>query len=142
MERVWLVIGLVGFVAAYAGPGISSEASVEKGRQLFNDAGLGGSTNNKSCGSCHVDGVGLKEAGTNEEILAEAALRAAQNLELIAGIKFKEAEREANNLLDTEERRQNEAEAARESGQQRSNQDEIDRASRSQLAETSGRSIG
>ena len=32
---------------------------------LFNDASLGGSTNEKSCNSCHPGGQGLEKSGDN-----------------------------------------------------------------------------
>lgn len=35
---------------------------MERGRMLFNDPNLGGSTNDKSCGSCHPGGSGLEDA--------------------------------------------------------------------------------
>lgn len=37
-------------------------ADREHGKALFNDPGLGGSTNDKSCGSCHPGGSGLETA--------------------------------------------------------------------------------
>jgi len=38
----------------------AGSGDVERGKMLFNDATLGGSTNNKSCGSCHPGGEGLE----------------------------------------------------------------------------------
>jgi len=43
---------------------------------LFNDPALGGSTNDKSCGSCHPDGKGLEKASGN---IAEAVNRCIKN---------------------------------------------------------------
>ena len=42
------------------------EASVEKGKALFNDAKLG--TTGKSCNDCHKDGKGLDKAGANTDL--------------------------------------------------------------------------
>lgn len=60
-----LVTTSVAFCAAYA---ISSDASVEKGKMLFNDPGLAGSTNSRSCGGCHPDGKGLAGAGDSDSL--------------------------------------------------------------------------
>lgn len=37
--------------------------NVEKGKALFNDPKLSGSTNDSSCNTCHPDGKGLEKAG-------------------------------------------------------------------------------
>ena len=68
MKRTFLIIGLAGFVATYAGLGISSEASVEAGKQLFNDSSLGESTNKTNCGTCHPNGKGLEQAGNKTNL--------------------------------------------------------------------------
>ena len=68
MKKTCLIIGLAGFVAVYAGLGISGGASVEQGKQLFNDPGLGGSTNKTSCASCHPDGRKLEQAGNKTNL--------------------------------------------------------------------------
>ncbi len=63
MKKTCLIIGLALFFAIYAGLGISGDASVEGGKQLFNDSTLGGSSNKTSCGTCHPDGKGLELSG-------------------------------------------------------------------------------
>lgn len=68
MKKICLIIGLAGFVAVYAGFGISGEASVELGKQLFNDSSLGDSTNPTSCADCHPDGKGLEKAGEKDNL--------------------------------------------------------------------------
>jgi mono/diheme cytochrome c family protein len=40
---------------------------VAKGKALFNDPKLGGSTAGKSCGSCHPEGKGLEKAADKKE---------------------------------------------------------------------------
>ena len=69
MKKTCLIIGLAGFVAVYAGLGISGEASVEQGKQLFNDPGLGGSTNKTSCADCHPGGSRLEQSGNKENLV-------------------------------------------------------------------------
>lgn len=69
MKKICMIIGLGLFITIHAGLGISGDASAEKGKQLFNDQSLGGSTNDKSCNSCHADGQGLDEAGVKEELV-------------------------------------------------------------------------
>ena len=68
MKKTCLIIGLAGFVAVYAGLAISGEATVESGKQLFNDSSLGGSSNKTSCGSCHPDGKGLEQSGEKNNL--------------------------------------------------------------------------
>ena len=68
MKKTWLIIALTGIVMVYAGLSISGEASVAKGKQLFNDSALGGSSNQTSCGSCHPDGKGLEKSGSKENL--------------------------------------------------------------------------
>ena len=63
MKRTCMIIGLAAIMGFYTGLAMSGEASVEQGKQLFNDPALGGSTNEKSCGSCHPNGRGLEESG-------------------------------------------------------------------------------
>ena len=68
MKKTCLIIGLALFIAIYAGLGISGEASVEGGKQLFNDSTLGGSSNTTSCSTCHPDGKGLERAGEKDNL--------------------------------------------------------------------------
>jgi cytochrome c peroxidase len=42
------------------------EATVEKGKALFNDTKLG--ANGKSCNDCHKDGTGLEKAGLKNDL--------------------------------------------------------------------------
>jgi cytochrome c len=42
------------------------EATVEKGKALFNDTKLG--SNGKSCNDCHKDGTGLEKAGLKDDL--------------------------------------------------------------------------
>jgi cytochrome c len=68
MKKTCLTIGLILLVSASANVGMSSDATVAKGKELFNNPGLGGSANQSSCGSCHPDGRGLKNAGSKENL--------------------------------------------------------------------------
>ena len=45
--------------------------------QLFKDPTLGGSTNDKSCNTCHPNGKGLENAGANIETTIQACIRKA-----------------------------------------------------------------
>jgi len=49
-------------------PALAGKSSVELGKQLFNDPTLGGSTNAKSCNSCHPDGEKLEKAGAKKNL--------------------------------------------------------------------------
>lgn len=55
-----VVIVLAGFTLAFA------EGNVENGKKLYNDPTLGGSTNPKSCNTCHPGGRGIEHSGTKK----------------------------------------------------------------------------
>jgi len=59
MAVVLAAAGMMGGNASAAEP-----PSVAYGKKLFNDPALGGSTNSKSCNSCHPLGKGLETAGS------------------------------------------------------------------------------
>ena len=42
------------------------EGDAERGKILFNDPALGGSTNEDSCNTCHTDGSGIENAGSKK----------------------------------------------------------------------------
>ncbi len=44
----------------------SAEPSVDSGKKLFNDAGLG--TNGKTCNDCHPNGKGIEKAAGNKDL--------------------------------------------------------------------------
>ncbi|MEW6518209.1 MAG: hypothetical protein AB1461_02235 [Thermodesulfobacteriota bacterium] len=48
----------------------AEEASVDLGRTLINDPGLGASKNDKSCNTCHADGKGMEKAGARADLAA------------------------------------------------------------------------
>ncbi len=58
------------FLTALLGTGIAlaaqNEASVEKGKALFNDPKLG--TTGKSCNDCHPNGKGAEKAASKKDI--------------------------------------------------------------------------
>ncbi len=68
MKRATITVVLV--LAATLEVGIvfaaSQEATVEKGKTLFNDPKLG--TNGKSCNTCHPNGKGLEKAGVKSDL--------------------------------------------------------------------------
>ncbi len=49
-------------------PALAGKSSVELGKQLFNDPTLGGSTNDKSCNSCHAGGEKLEKAAAEKNL--------------------------------------------------------------------------
>jgi radical SAM modification target selenobiotic family peptide len=51
--------------------------NAERGKQLFADTKLGGSTNDKSCNTCHPGGKGLEKAGANLENTIQACIQKA-----------------------------------------------------------------
>lgn len=55
----------------------SEVGDVARGKQLFADPKLGGSTNDKSCNTCHPDGKGLEKTGVNIESTIQACIQKA-----------------------------------------------------------------
>lgn len=49
-------------------PVLAEVASLELGKKLFYSPGVGGSTNGKSCNSCHLRGTKLEKAGANKNL--------------------------------------------------------------------------
>jgi cytochrome c peroxidase len=70
MSKAKLVVAiLAGTILLTGGQAMAGKTSVELGKKLFNDPTLGGSTNDKSCNSCHADGKGLEKAGDNKKLV-------------------------------------------------------------------------
>lgn len=68
MKRFVVFVVMALFVLAAGGMVYAAhhEASVEKGKALFNDAKLG--TTGKSCNDCHKDGKGVEKAGSMKDM--------------------------------------------------------------------------
>jgi cytochrome c peroxidase len=49
-------------------PVLAAGASVELGKKLFFSPGVGGSTNGKTCNTCHLGGKKLEKAGANKTL--------------------------------------------------------------------------
>ena len=70
MQKTKVIVVLAFALIMAAGFATATEkSSVEFGKTLFNDATLGGSTNGKSCNSCHPDGSGLENAGGKNDLV-------------------------------------------------------------------------
>lgn len=69
MKKQLVVAGIILACTLAGGMTVAEEApSSEKGKTLFNDPALSGSTNDRSCGSCHPDGQGLESSGKLEHL--------------------------------------------------------------------------
>ena len=62
MKRVNLALAAIISVLFLSSMAYGGKISAEYGKELFNDAKLGGSTNESSCNSCHAGGKGLENA--------------------------------------------------------------------------------
>ena len=60
------VVAIMMSVPAFA----AEDPSVELGKKLFNNPGLGGSQNAISCNVCHPDGEGMQNAGQKSDLVA------------------------------------------------------------------------
>lgn len=49
-------------------PVLAEVASLELGKKLFFSPGVGGSTNGKTCNTCHLGGKKLEKAGANKNL--------------------------------------------------------------------------
>lgn len=66
LKRILVLAGAAVLLSGL--PVQAGKISVETGKKLFNSPGLGGSTNGKSCNSCHPDGAKLENAGANKQL--------------------------------------------------------------------------
>ena len=63
MRKIAIVATTALTITLFATLGMAGKSSVELGKQLFNDPTLSGSSNDKTCNSCHADGKGLEKSG-------------------------------------------------------------------------------
>ena len=68
MKRVNLAMAVIIAVLFLSSMAYGGKITAEYGKELFNDATLGGSTNESSCNNCHADGKGLENAGSNPKL--------------------------------------------------------------------------
>jgi len=70
MKKAKLVMAiLAGSILLTGGLAMAAgKTSAEMGEKLFSDPALAGSTNDKSCNSCHAKGEGLEKAGDNKKL--------------------------------------------------------------------------
>ena len=67
MRTLSILIIMVMILAAFTLASAAGNAgSVENGKKLYNDPAFAGSTNARSCNSCHQGGRGLEQAGTKQ----------------------------------------------------------------------------
>lgn len=67
--KLKMILVLAGTAVLLSGlPVLAEVASLELGKKLFYSPGVGGSTNGKSCNTCHVNGSRLEKAGTNKNL--------------------------------------------------------------------------
>jgi cytochrome c peroxidase len=64
--KVVLLIVLAALFVVSIAVAMQHEASVDKGKAVFNDPKLG--TTGKSCNTCHPDGKGLEKAGAKSDL--------------------------------------------------------------------------
>ena len=62
MKKRSLAVTAIISVLFVANMAYGGKISVEYGKELFNDAKLGGSTNESNCNSCHASGKDLENA--------------------------------------------------------------------------------
>lgn len=66
--KTMLTLTLAALLSTAALTVLAAEPSVARGKELFNDPNLGGSTNPMSCNTCHQDGKGMEKAGGREDL--------------------------------------------------------------------------
>ncbi len=70
MKRMMFVLSMIMMFGIFISTAFAGKSNLEQGKKLFNDPTLGGSTNEKSCASCHPAGDGLDQAGSNPKLTA------------------------------------------------------------------------
>lgn len=70
--KVFKVIPLCLLALSFAFALAFASGNAEKGKELFNDPKLGGSTNEKSCATCHPGGSGLEGVTEKKEFKSPA----------------------------------------------------------------------
>ena len=68
MKRVNLALAAIISVLFLSSMAYGGKISADYGKELFNDAKLGGSTNESSCNNCHADGKALENVGSNPKL--------------------------------------------------------------------------
>jgi len=63
-----IVVSVTALISLLCVPAFGGKSSLDFGKKLFGDPTLGGSTNDKHCGSCHPDGKGLEKAAGNKKL--------------------------------------------------------------------------
>ncbi len=63
-----MILMTVVAVMGLAGGAWAETASVERGKELFANPGLGASQNAMSCTVCHKGGAGMEKAGANPQL--------------------------------------------------------------------------
>lgn len=85
---------IVSFTPVFAG-----EGDPERGKKLFNDPGLGGSANQRSCNTCHPDGEGLEKVAEKLE-KSGASLEDAVNGCIKAPLKGNPIDKDSRDMED------------------------------------------
>ncbi len=70
MTKVKIGFMLSAALLLYGSSALAEKPSVEMGKELFNNPGLGASQNAISCGACHPGGEGMAKAGGNPQLAA------------------------------------------------------------------------
>jgi cytochrome c553 len=70
MDKVKIGFVLAAALLFYGSAALAEQPSVERGKELFNNPGLGASQNAISCGACHPGGEGMEKAGANPQLAA------------------------------------------------------------------------
>ncbi|MBU1667951.1 cytochrome C, partial [bacterium] len=68
MKKCFTLISAAFVFAILSTPVMAENSSVELGKKLFNEPGLGASKNDKNCNTCHNNGKGLENAGGNPKL--------------------------------------------------------------------------
>jgi cytochrome c553 len=68
MKKMLLSVALIFAFSISANVALGGESSSALGEKLFNDSTLGGSTNPKSCASCHPKGEGMAKAADRSDL--------------------------------------------------------------------------
>ena len=69
MKKLLISAASIFILVTSANVTFAGKSSIALGKKLFNDPTLGGSTNSKSCASCHPDGEGMEKAANRSDLV-------------------------------------------------------------------------
>jgi cytochrome c len=104
--RIAKIVLMVITILSVALSSAFAAGNIERGKKLFNDPKLSGSTNDASCNTCHPNGQGLEKAAEKGKKVwttpagTEISLKDAINICITAALKGKALDKNSRDMQD------------------------------------------